>query len=64
MSYSASVHIADETRRIAANNGIGRHIFRHHRTCGHHSVLSYCDTRQNGGSGPNPSIAADVDRLT
>lgn len=53
---------ADDARRIARHNGVGRDVVRDHRTGPHDGVLTDGDPRKHHRAGPYPGVAADENR--
>src|SRR5262245_4480797 len=52
LQCSRSFHIADDSRRAANDNGIGRHIFSDNTACTDYGVFPDRDTAQNDASAP------------
>lgn len=50
----------EKFRRVAANDGIRRHIFGDYGSGGHHGIFADGNPGQDGGSGTYPGVPADV----
>ena len=51
---------AQEARRVAGNDGVGRDIAGDNRSGADYGVLPYRHTGEDGGSGTNPGSATDA----
>jgi len=58
------IYLLDEFGGIAANDGVGFHVFGHHGACCYHGILAHGDTGQDGRPCSDPCVTADVLRLT